>query len=113
MADLYMRTCMRCGTHTDCLAYEDGFICYPDCWGGEQEQLDEDQTMTDMIFKPGDLVVTRFLSGAYQVLKSEHDSDGREWTTVQTPRGNREWSAHELRPYVPTIHDGVLEKRML
>lgn len=36
MADLYQRTCMKCGVHTDCLAYEDSFICYPDCWDKEQ-----------------------------------------------------------------------------
>ena len=40
MADLYQQTCMNCGVHTDCYAYEDGYICM-ECFDKEQQEEDQ------------------------------------------------------------------------
>lgn len=53
-------------------------------------------------FKIGDTVTTYIGNEPYKVLHVEIDKDSDvEWVTVNTPRGNREWMASQLRKYRP------------
>lgn len=74
MADLYQQTCMKCGVHTDCLVYEDGFICYPACWDKEQTTTGETMKHT-----PGTWYVSkpRFAKSDQQDDRLVHTKDGR------------------------------------